>query len=544
MSRRIVVALAVALLPAALHAHPVPKDNHDRTIVVHLTPTAVVVDYRLELDERRAVLDLRGEDLEGVDSPKKIPIAFRKHFAPILADNLVASLDGDELTFRCVEQRSVVTDHLRCEYRFVADWKLSPDKTHRFRFREANYPLDSSSRLAVRLSHSPRLTLKDAAVPSAELIDRPSDRRKPGDDERLRSARATVLAVPSYVEGVRPPMPPDSDACRPAPEGLSLHAASARPGVRATAGVVKPYPEGFRPPMPPDAAASRPADTSPYATSARPALTAAGQVKPDAPPPEPPPSEDEPAEESPAKESFWRVLWKTPKDLLDTDLALGLALAAAAAIGALHALSPGHGKTLVAAYLVGQHGTVLHAIVLGLVVTFTHTGSVLLCAVLFAATNLPERVAMVVLNLVGGLVIAGLGVWLLMKRLTGGPDHIHLGGGHDVPDLSRPGASWWTTVTLGMAGGIVPCWDAILLLLYALAMKRPWLGVVLLLAFSAGLAAVLISLGLLVVTGKSGAGALAGGGRFARLARLLPIASAVAIIAIGLWMTFSIVTGR
>src|SRR5262249_7562293 len=115
MYRTCALALLLCLVPAALHAHPVPKDNHDRTREVYLTPTGVVVDYRLELDERRAVLDVRREALEGVDNPRKFHEAFRKHFAPLIADNLVATLDGEELTFRCVEQRSVVLDHVRCD---------------------------------------------------------------------------------------------------------------------------------------------------------------------------------------------------------------------------------------------------------------------------------------------------------------------------------------------------------------------------------------------------------------------------------------------
>jgi ABC-type nickel/cobalt efflux system permease component RcnA len=162
---------------------------------------------------------------------------------------------------------------------------------------------------------------------------------------------------------------------------------------------------------------------------------------------------------------------------------------------------------------------------------------VIILALVLAWTDVGAKAAMVLLNLVGGLLIAGLGVWLLMQRLTGRADHVHVGGGHDVPDLTRPGVSWWSTVTLGMAGGVVPCWDAIILLLLALSVKRLWLGVSLLLAFSAGLATVLVVLGLLVVAARSGVDSL-GGRRFERLIRLLPIASAVAIIVIGLVMTF------
>src|SRR5688572_4634282 len=105
MSRTtLLVPLLLALAPAALHAHPVPKDNHDRTLAVHLTPSLVVVDYRLELDGHRAYRDLfdgHREALAGAQTPRQVAAAYCKHFAPLIAANLVATLDGEELTFRC-----------------------------------------------------------------------------------------------------------------------------------------------------------------------------------------------------------------------------------------------------------------------------------------------------------------------------------------------------------------------------------------------------------------------------------------------------------
>lgn len=482
--RRTPLLAAVSLVFAgALHAHPVPKDNHDRTVSVHLTPSSVVVEYRLEIDPARALRDVSRDALVGVGSREQFHAAFREHLAPLLADGLVAALDGEELTFRCAEQSSALLDHIRCDYRFVADWKPPTDRPGKFTFREANYPLDSESRLAVRLSHAAKLTLDAVAAPDAELIDRPADRRRPGDDERLRRLSAGVTAVASSGD-VLPALPADFDGGRPGTEGLSRHASSGKPGA-----------------------------------------IDAGSVKP--------------TQEEPEKASWWGAVRAGElTGLFDSGLGWGVMLALAAVFGAAHALTPGHGKTLVAAYLVGQHGTPWHALVLGLVVTLTHTGSVIVLATLLAWTDLGSKAAMVALNLVGGLLIAGLGAWLLMQRLRGGADHVHLGGGHDVPDLNRPGASWWSTVTLGMAGGIVPCWDAIVLLLFALSVQRLWMGVALLLAFSAGLAAVLIALGLAVVAAKAGAGRVAKGEWVERVGRVLPVLSAAAILSIGLAMTF------
>src|SRR5206468_381961 len=96
-----------------------------------------------------------------------------------------------------------------------------------------------------------------------------------------------------------------------------------------------------------------------------------------------------------------------------------------------------------------------------------------------------------------------------LQRLSGRADHIHIGGGHHhhhghhhhPPAEPPPGerVGWWGLVVLGMSGGIVPCWDAVAMLLLAVGMNLVWLALPLLLAFSAGLAAVLVLIGILVV---------------------------------------------
>jgi ABC-type nickel/cobalt efflux system permease component RcnA len=235
-----------------------------------------------------------------------------------------------------------------------------------------------------------------------------------------------------------------------------------------------------------------------------------------------------------------------------------LMLLLAVGLGAAHALTPGHGKTLVAAYLVGQRGTVLHALVLGLVTTLTHTGVVLVLA-LVLWMYYPEGMAegtrrdlQRVLELVGGLLIAGLGFWLLLRRLAGQADHVHIGGAghhhhhhhgghhhhHHHPTEIRPG--WGGLITLGVSGGIVPCWDAVALLLAAVAMNLLAWALPLLLAFSAGLAGVLVLIGILVVRTRALAGAR---WERSRLYRALPLLSAVAVTALGLCLCYSSVHG-
>src|SRR5262249_31628975 len=225
---------------------------------------------------------------------------------------------------------------------------------------------------------------------------------------------------------------------------------------------------------------------------------------------------------------------------LDSPHGFGLLLLLAVGFGGAHALTPGHGKTLVAAYLVGERGTAWHAVVLGLVTTITHTGAgVLLSAGL--VWLFPDAVAasiQTVLGFVGGLLIAGLGFWLLLRRVAGQVDHVHVGGvGHthnpdgSVTVTTAPG--WWGLILLGVSGGIIPCWDAIAMLGFAIAAQRLWLGLPLLIAFSAGLAGVLVAIGVMVVLAKNRLGR---NWSDSPLWKALPILSAAVLVVMGLWL--------
>jgi ABC-type nickel/cobalt efflux system permease component RcnA len=496
MSRGRLIALLLLLLVPAAQAHPVPRDNHDRILVVRLTPEAVLVDYRLEVDEYRATLDMPRDELAGVTTRAGFYAAFTRYHAGQLANNLAATLDGRTLDFTCVSQSYRLLDHVRADFRFRAPWTLSAGKAHVFTFRECNYEQESFNVVQMSLDGSPELTLRDVVVPDEELLARPVAQRKPGDDERLRRASATVLAVPSFLPGAaRASLPPDPDPARDeADERLR--------GVVGRGKPVPSFPTGF--------------------------------VR------EAPSSAEERGGAPERAHSHLLHLF------LDTQQGLAVLLLLAAGFGAAHALTPGHGKTLVAAYLIGQRGTVWHALVLGLVTTLTHTGGVIVLAILLAVwfRGTSAEAVQSALALVGGLLIAGLGLWLLLQRATGRADHIHLPGGHShghehepVPGEVRAG--WWQIVLLGITGGIIPCWDAIAMLLLALSTQRLWLGVPLLLAFSVGLASVLVVLGILVVRAGEAARARFGEGeRFQKVVRALPLVSAAVITALGLGLTF------
>ena len=210
----------------------------------------------------------------------------------------------------------------------------------------------------------------------------------------------------------------------------------------------------------------------------------------------------------------------------------------AAGLGALHALEPGHGKTIVAAYLVGSKGTARHAFLLGLIVTIAHTAGVYLLGgvTLFAQKYImPDRLYPF-LSVMSGILIAGMGIYILLTRGAGlDLSHSHGAGGHSHgmflssrPDKKIGGRE---LAALGITGGIVPCPAALVVLLSAVTVHRVAFGLFLIFAFSLGLAVVLIGMGLAAVY----AGKLMS--RFRTdgplIQRWLPVASAAMITIVG-----------
>jgi ABC-type nickel/cobalt efflux system permease component RcnA len=255
-----------------------------------------------------------------------------------------------------------------------------------------------------------------------------------------------------------------------------------------------------------------------------------------------------------------------------------LGLLIASGLGALHALSPGHGKTVVGAYLVGSRGTARHAAFLGLTVTITHTLGVFALGVvtLFASRYIvPERL-FPILSLVSGAIVLTIGLTLFIRRLRGafglravehhhhshqrhehphhddvrtehqeesvlshshdGHWHSH-GGGHTHTHLP-PGAdgsrvTWRSLLALGISGGLLPCPSALVVLLSAISLHRVGYGLLLVVAFSLGLACTLTAIGLAFVYAgrlmkRRALPATAG-----RITRVLPALSALVIACVG-----------
>jgi nickel/cobalt transporter (NicO) family protein len=210
---------------------------------------------------------------------------------------------------------------------------------------------------------------------------------------------------------------------------------------------------------------------------------------------------------------------------------VALSLLVAFCLGGLHALSPGHGKTVVAAYLVGSRGTARHALLLGAVVTASHTIGVFLLGVVTLALSkaiVPEKLYPAI-QLLSGLTIVGIGVSLFVRRWRKETSEEH-GHSHavEVPE-SAPTAS--ALLALGVSGGILPCPSALVVLLSAIALHRVGFGLVLIVAFSAGLATVLSGIGILVVRAGRLLSRFESAGGWAR--RRLPAFSALLIGLLG-----------
>jgi len=252
-----------------------------------------------------------------------------------------------------------------------------------------------------------------------------------------------------------------------------------------------------------------------------------------------------------------------------------IGLIVAAFLGGLHALAPGHGKAVVAAYLVGTRGRIRDAIFLGLVVTLTHVSSVIILGLimLYASQYILPQQIYPILGLISGQIIVILGTWLLIRRLQQyGHSHEHghthsIFGGHthdnhhgehnhvhdnheeehiilvseehdeteDTHAFVKNGVTLWGLLTLGISGGIIPCPDALVVLLIAVAYNRIAFGLAIIGAFSAGLAAILVSIGILIVVAKPIIDRFTGTGKWTQR---LPIISAVVIIALGFAIAF------
>jgi len=258
-----------------------------------------------------------------------------------------------------------------------------------------------------------------------------------------------------------------------------------------------------------------------------------------------------------------------------TPLTILLALLAAFGWCAAHAFSPGHGKTIVGAYLVGSRGTVRHALFLGLTTTITHTAGVFALGfvTLFAAQFILPEQLYPWLSMASGVLVVVIGAVMIKDRLhsfvTGqnhhhhhghhdhdhdhshghthdhshdhshdhhhhDHDHHHHGHHHMPPGVDGSPITWRGLLALGISGGLLPCPSALVLMLGAISLHRVGFGLALIVMFSLGLASVLTAIGVvLVYAGKFFQRIPESGPLF----RFVPVASALFITVVGVGIT-------
>jgi ABC-type nickel/cobalt efflux system permease component RcnA len=516
--RRIAILIVFLLLPGAVQAHPLTDVRFDRTAAVRLATTGIEITYTLEVSPLALHLDaakrLTPAEIAALDrTPAGYATAYARKVTAELLEKFHVAIDGVALPLQATAIDVKMTDHAVCRFTLHGAWPQG-SRERKLTVNDATF-LDKPGVLNLTLDVKGQpgnpVELLDSEEPPAKLRVRPLSQLSPEEAAVSRQAAAEIRLPIAVV---------------PAPRTVVM--------------------EHER-----------------------------GQSR---------------SQEDPAREPLVATTTERPPDLLtdlrqrglpalfDSTLGSGLLLLVAFLFGAAHAFTPGHGKTLVAAYLIGERGTVRHAILLASVTTITHTGSVIaVAAVLWTVygNNVPGR-TQGGLQFLAGLLVSGVGLWLLLRRLTGQADHFHFFGGHHhheahdhatgssvhthshdhshdhhhhhhhhhdhgaghhqhgpSPDQAKTTGGWLRIVLMGLGGGIVPCWDAVLLLIAATALNRVGFALPLLLAFSLGLGTVLVALGIGVVYAYR-----AGVNRFReeRWFKLLPTVSAVFLIAIGFWL--------
>ena len=523
-----VALTAIVLAPAPALAHPLGNFSISQYTGIRLTPNGIELRYLVDMAEIPTFQEM--QDTGIVPEPGHPSLSgYLARKVDQLRENLSLELDGRRVPLQ-VESKEIAfppgagglpTLKLRVLYRGVLPRSV-PVGLQRLRYRDGNFPGRAGWKEIIAVADD-GITVTGRSVPakdrSQELSDYPTDLLN-SPPQTLEAQVVFARGQPAVVAGGGPP-----DSAAPA-VGLAV-------------------PEPLATGSPPRRTAE---STAPQAL---PGLEANKQGTP--------------------RSAFTELV--TAKDL-NVGVIL-IALGVSAALGAFHALEPGHGKTVVAAFLVGSRGTAWHAVLLGLIVTASHTAGVYLlgAVTLFASRYvMPERLYPW-LGAFSGTVIAVLGFTLFLRRyaqLVTGHTHAHShehghAHAHDHPDHEHdaehahhqhahghahshphPGPGGAVTlpglVGLGISGGIVPCPAALVVLLSALSLNRVGFGLLLIVAFSVGLAVVLIAIGLLMVYAGRVMTRFTGEGPL--IQRWLPLASSVVITIFGVGMTLqALMTG-
>ncbi|MEO7118658.1 MAG: hypothetical protein ABIZ34_06770 [Candidatus Limnocylindrales bacterium] len=548
MARRSVVAVVLAMgamaVPSLATAHPLGNFTINHYSGIRFAADAILIDHVIDFAEIPTFQERRAMDTDGdgeVSAPEGA--AYQASACPALAADLRFLGNGQPISLTVAESglsfregQAALTTRLVCVYRAAVDPAVTGEVI--YTFQDDAYAERRGWREIVIEGDGMTITQTDARTEtaSARLTTYPTDLLS----TPLNQLSATVTVTPGG-----PALPP-FDVPDAAPVG---------------AAVVAPRPGPTDPAVaePPNVAEPVPAPTSaPNAAVPGGISELGGEIG-----------------------ALFQTKDVTPPVLL-------LMLLVAAGLGALHAVSPGHGKTVMAAYLVGSRGSMRHAVGLGVTVTFSHTlGVLILGAVsLSAASVIPPERLFPVLGIVSGVIVIAIGIYLIAMRIREirarradaraaelahaaahahgdahehdhSADHVldhghdqasehtheddgwHSHGGRRHTHLPPKGGSlsWRGLFALGLAGGIVPSVSAIILLLGSVAAGRPALGILLVIAFGLGMAVVLVGVGLGLVYARGFMERLPRRTFGARLSRLMPMTTAVVVLGAGLLIT-------
>lgn len=488
-------------------AHPMGNFsiNHDSKIT--LNPRIIEVRYFLDFAEIPTYQELQNAGIPAkADDPAVSAYAIKE--GRLLSQHLVLEVDGRILPLRPISQAIIFPPGAgglpTMKVGFVYHANLPGRNTpaqHSLRFEDRNFADHAGWKEIVINAHD--VLLNDSSAPqvdrSAELTNYPTDLVNSPPQQTMASAE---FAIPSI----------STEAAVPHDRKTSDAVVALKPKFKAETGA-----SATLMPRPSDKPELRP-NIQKTPRSRFTELIAAERL------------------------SVWFVL---------------SALLIALALGALHALEPGHGKTIVGAYLVGSHGSTRDAVLLGTTVTVAHTAGVYLLGLitLYASRYVVPDKLYPWLSLLSGLLIVGLGIVLFLQHWTGSSL------AHDEDPL-RPHSHWnfglsrkrntgvlvaagvagakrnvslGQLLTLGITGGIIPCPAALVVLLSAVALHRIAFGLLLIVAFSIGLASVLIAIGILMVHARKLI-SLFNNEQGQLATRWLPIVSSLFVIALGIAM--------
>jgi nickel/cobalt exporter len=534
--------LFVTATPAALYAHPMGNFSISHYAAIHIDRDNVDLNYFVDMAEIPTYQEIQRTGIIAKEGDVSLD-AYLAQESAALSQGLLLEIDGKFLRLRAVDHSLLFTPGagglptMKLAFVYRAEFKNLNSTEHEIHYLDTNFTGHSGWKEIV-VTRGDGISLAKSSAPatdrSSQLSNYPTDLLNSPPQDLQADVAFTISSSVSAPQATRRRSATDPVSV----SAVNVHPSSSAPNAKGTMSRI-----------------ARSVAASPAPLSIEQVSNGSNGS-----------SQPEPTVQLRANKQL------TPRskftDLVsERQMSFWFLLSAAmiaAGLGALHALEPGHGKTIVAAYLVGSKGTPRHAILLGIIVTAAHTAGVYLLGVitLYASRWIVPEQLYPWLGIISGLMIAGLAAYLFLRAWTGvSDDHVHEPGephSHWFASLAKPrflesgtmatfAKESQTTgapsaaiplrqlLTLGITSGMVPCPAALVVLLSALSFHRLGLGLFLILAFSLGLAAVLIVIGLLMVCASRFMARWKGDGILAK--RWLPVFSSGTMLVLGLAIT-------